>query len=165
MTEFDYQAVESPQSTVSSSALPKIPKSPERVANRQVLESAHEGGGGQFWLTGQFDGFQPRNEFGVEAVHLHSRQRGTEAEVHPVSERDVLIGIAADVEAERLIEDLLVAIAGNVSQIDGFTFGDRHTADGGVLGSGAHELLDRRRPPDHLLDGRRHQIHVLAQTV
>src|SRR6476661_4727046 len=156
---------ESPQATVSSSALPKIPKSPERVANRQVLESAHEGGGGQFWLTGQFDGFQARNEFGVEAVHLHSRQRGTEAEVHPVSERDVLIGIAADVEAERLVEDLLVAIPGNVSQINGFTFGDRHTADGGVLGSGAHELLDRRRPPDHLLDGRRHQIHVLAQTV
>ena len=77
-----------------------------------MLEAADEGGGGQFGRTGQFYGFQPRNQFAVKAVQLHPRQRGAEAEMHPVAERDMLVGVAADVEAEWLVEDLFVSVAG-----------------------------------------------------
>src|SRR3712207_7735961 len=53
---------------------------------------------------------------------------------------------STDVEAERFVEDLLVAVARNVGQIDGFALGDRHPTHLGVLGGGAHELLDRGGP-------------------
>jgi hypothetical protein len=36
--------------------------------------------------------------------------------MHAVAERDVLVGLAAHIESEWLVEDFVVAVAGNVRQ-------------------------------------------------
>ena len=43
-------------------------------------------------------------------MSFHASQRGSEAEVDAVSEREVLVGLAAHVEAEGVREDGLVTI-------------------------------------------------------
>ncbi len=50
-------------------------KSPERVADRQVLEAADEDRGDMRGFAGQLDRLQPRDELGEEAVDLHAGQR------------------------------------------------------------------------------------------
>ena len=90
-----------------------------------MLEAADECRRGQLGRSSQFDGVQAGYQFGEEAVHLHPRQRGAEAEVHAVAECQVLVRVAADVEPERLGEDVLISVPGNISQIDGFALGDR----------------------------------------
>src|SRR6476661_4926861 len=84
--------------------------SAQRVTNRQVLESADERCRRQFGLARQFDGLQAGHQLGEEAVHLHPRQRCSQAEMHTVAEGQVLVRVAADVEPEGLVEDILVAI-------------------------------------------------------
>ena len=81
-----------------------------------------------------------------------------------VAERQMLVGEPADVEGERVVEDLLVPIARRVGEIDGFALGDGHTSHRGVLGSGAHELLDRCGPPDHLLDRGPHEFGLAPKS-
>ena len=77
--------------------------------------------------------------------------------MHTVAERQVLVRVAADVELVGVGEHLFVAVARDVGQVDGFALGDLHAAHLGVLLRGAHELLDRHHPADHLLDRRGQQ--------
>src|SRR3954471_16814063 len=106
-----------------------------------MLESADERRGGQLRLARQFDGLQAGQQLGEEAVHLHPRQRGAQTEMYTVAEGEVFVRVAADVEPVGLVEDVFVAIAGNVSQVDGFALGDRYAANGRVLRRRSHELL------------------------
>ena len=72
-----------------------------------MLQAADEGGSRPFRPACQLDGFQPGQELGVERAGLHPGEGGTEAEVDAEAEREMPVGVAADVEAERVLEDLL----------------------------------------------------------
>src|SRR5260370_21019668 len=133
------------------------------VANGQVLEAADEGGGGPLGPAGELDGFQAGQELGEQGAGLHPGQGGAEAVVDAEPEREVLVGVAAGVEAERVGEDLLVAVAGGIGQQHRLTLLDGDAADLGVGGGGAHELLDRGDPADHLVRGGRQQGGVVSQ--
>ena len=128
-----------------------------------MLEAADEGGRHEFGLTGEFDRGDPRYQFGEETVHLHAGQCGAQAEVHAVAEGQVLVGIATDVEAHRIGEDVLVAVGRDIAQQYRLALGDLHTAHLGVGLGGAHELLDRHDAADHLLDRGAHQARILLQ--
>jgi hypothetical protein len=82
----------------------------QAVADGQVLESADEGGGGPLWLASQLNGLQPGQELGEEGTRLHPGEGGTKAEVDAEAEGEVAVGVAAGVEAERVVEDLFVAV-------------------------------------------------------
>lgn len=83
-------------------------------------DPADERGGDQLRITGQLKGIQPGDQLGEEAGDLHAGQRRGHAEVHPVAERQVPVGVAADVEAERVGEDLLVGAPRSFGyQLDG----------------------------------------------
>ena len=85
--------------------------------------------------------------------------------MYAVTERQVFVGIPADVKAERVGEHVFVAVGGDVGQIHGLALGDRHAAHRGVCGGGPHEFLDRCYPADHFLGGQRHQIEVVGQAL
>ncbi len=75
-----------------------------------MLETADERGCDVLRISGEFDGSKPGQQFGEEAAHLQSCQCSTEAEVNAVAEGDVLVGISSDVEPERVVEHILVAV-------------------------------------------------------
>src|SRR5438132_970343 len=95
--------------------LPSV-SSRQGVADGQVLEAADERGGHPLRLPRELDGFQARQELGEQGAGLHPGQGGAEAVVHPEAEREVLVGVTADVEAERVVEHLLVAVGRGVGQ-------------------------------------------------
>src|SRR5271167_440294 len=88
----------------------------QRVADRQVLEPADERRRHGLWITSQLNRFQPRYQLGEETADLHAGQRSPQTEVHSVTESQMLVGIAADVEAERIGEDLFIPIGRYVGQ-------------------------------------------------
>src|SRR5438128_12606302 len=92
-------------STVLGAAVDSL----ERVADRQMLESADEDRRDVLRVTGQLDRLQPRHQFGEETVDLHAGQCCAEAKVNAVAERVVFVGVATDVEPEGGVEDVLVA--------------------------------------------------------
>ena len=83
----------------------------ERAAYRQVFEPAGECRGDELRIASQLNGFQPWHQFGEEAVDLHAGQRGAQTEMRAVAEGQVFGGVAADVEAERVVEDVPVGLA------------------------------------------------------
>ena len=76
-----------------------------------MLEAADEGGGLHLGRPGELDGLQPGQQFGEQGAGLHPGEGGAKAVVDAEPEREMLVGVAADVEAERVVEDLLVAVA------------------------------------------------------
>src|SRR3954468_18999594 len=84
--------------------------------------------------------------------------------MHTITECEVFVGVTADVEPERVVENLLVPVSGHIGEIHRLSFCDGHAPHCGVLGGGAHEFLDRGGPPDHLLHRGRHQVRVLPQS-
>src|SRR3954466_2825302 len=105
----------------------------ERVADRQVLEPADEYRGDVLGFTGEFDRLQPRHKLGEEALDLHPGQRSAETEVHAIAKCIVLVGVTTDIEPERVVEDLFVAVGRRVGQQYRFSSTDRHTANSGVF--------------------------------
>ena len=86
-----------------------------------------------------------------------------EAEVRSAAaERDVVVRCSCDVEAERVLEDVLVAVRGRVPQRDAVTFGDRDAADLRRAGGPAREVRDGRRPAQDLLDRGPHRVGVAS---
>src|SRR5271156_5552128 len=92
-------------------------RSTNLVANRQVLETSDERRRDELWVSVELNGFQARQQFGEEAVHLHPGQRCAQTEVHPVAECQVLVRIASDVETERFVEQLFITVSGDVREV------------------------------------------------
>ena len=89
---------------------------------------------------------------------------GTGAEVRATGpERDVRVGIAADVEAQRVIEDRLVEVARDEPVGDLVVLLDLLAAELGVAGGGAAEVVDRGRPAEDLVGRRSGQARVVAE--
>src|ERR1700739_1563639 len=102
--------------------------SPNGIPNRQVLEPSDERGGGKLRWSRKLDRCQPRNELTDQPAHLHPRQCRAEAEVHTVAKRQVLVGLPRNIEAERFVEHLLVAVARDGGHVLRFTSRDGGTA-------------------------------------
>ena len=86
---------------------------------------------------------------------LHTGQVGAEAEVRAAAaEADVFVGGAQDVEAERVVEHVFVAVGRDVPDAD--LVARRHglAPQHGVPSDVAAEVHDRGRPTHDLLGGR-----------
>ncbi len=81
-----------------------------------MLQAADERGGSPFRTAGQLDGFQPGQQLCEERAGLHPGECGAEAQVHAEAERQVPVRVAAHVEAERVVEDLLVPVGRGIGQ-------------------------------------------------
>ena len=94
-----------------------------------------------------------------------SRARcAAQAEVRAAgAERDVVVGVAGDVDVVGLVEGALVAVGRRVDDQHVVTLRDRLAADLGVLGGGAGERHHRRRVAQELLDGGGQQRRVVAE--
>src|SRR6201995_2823020 len=90
---------------------PRTRRSTHLVANRPVLETADERRRDELWVSVELNGFQSRQQFGEEAVHFHPSQRCAQTEMHSVAECQVLVRIASDVEAERIVEYFFVTVS------------------------------------------------------
>src|SRR5260221_471354 len=95
---------------LSTAALISTVSALQGVADGQVLQAADERGGRPLRPAGQLDGFQPGQQLGEECAGLHPGEGGAEAQMDAEAEREVPVGVAADVEAERVIEDILVPV-------------------------------------------------------
>ena len=61
---------------------------------------------------------EARQQLAEERFELHPREVRAEAEVDADAEREVLVGVlAVDVEAERIREDAVVAVGGEVREL------------------------------------------------
>ena len=81
-----------------------------------------------------------------------------------VAERDVPVGVVTgDVEAQRVVEHRRVEVAGQVGQVQPVALGDLDAGDLGVDLRGPHEVPDRCRPADHLVDGVGQQVGVALE--
>ena len=66
-------------------------------------------------------------------------------------------------KAERVREDLLVAVGRRVRQVQQVAGLERHVAQRERLLAGAHEVLDRRHVPDDLVGGAVDELGLLLQ--
>ena len=80
-------------------------------------------------------------------------QMGTEPECH------VRVRTASDVEAERVVEDGVVAVRRRVQQDDPVAALDRLVADPVVGGRTAEEVVQGCHPPEDFLHGGGHHHH------
>ena len=89
-----------------------------------------------------------------------------EAEVLAVAaEGEVVVGLAPNVEAVGVLEDLFVAVGRRVPHHDRVALADRLAAQLDVLGGGALELDHDRGPAQDFLDGRGHEFGVGDEVV
>jgi hypothetical protein len=103
---------------------------------------------------------QAGQQFLEEDRHLHPRQMHAQALVRAVAEGDVPVRLAVGAERERVVEGVLVAVAGRKAERHLLALGDGLAAHLGVTGRDADELIHRRRPADRLLDQARDQAWV-----
>ena len=106
-----------------------------------------------FGLAGEFDPLHSWRQGQQQGSHLKAGQVGAQAEVGAVSEGQVGVGRAGDVEVERIVEHrfvtvgrevhqrhLLAGLKGGAMQLDGVLDRSRHVVDGR---SPTDDLLDR----------------------
>src|SRR6185312_90150 len=77
---------------------------------------------------------------------------GSGAEMLALTEGDVLVGIALDIEAVGIVEDGLVAICRRNPQRNAVALGDCVIADPRIFRRNARNMRDRTGPPQDLLD-------------
>jgi hypothetical protein len=101
----------------------------------------------------------------VEEHHeLEARELNAEAVVPPVAaEGHVLVRAALDIEALRVLEDALVAVAGGIEEQQPVALADLLPTELRIARGRPIHVLDRRHPAQHLLDGTREQRAVRAQ--
>ena len=95
-----------------------------------------------------------QQQFIQHGADLGAGQHGAQAVVRSAAaERDMRVGLAADVERERRVEDLLVAIRRTQHRHHPLALGDVLTVHFDVDLGAAGPVRHRRRPAQHLLDG------------
>ena len=109
------------------------------------------------------DAVEARDDLAEDLLELHAREVGAEAVVLAVAERHVVVGRAADVEALRLGEHVLVAVRRRIPEDQLRVLLDLLAADLALLGRGAPERVHRRAEAQDLLDRAVEQRHVLLQ--
>src|SRR5688500_3374646 len=125
-----------------------------REPHREVLDAADEVGAQPVGLAEGLEAGYPPRQLLEQHPDLQPGELRAQAEVGPAAaEGDVRVGIAGDVEAERVVEHGLVAVAGDVPEADLLAGADHLPAQLEVPGGVAAEEHDRRRPPQDLLDG------------
>ena len=77
-----------------------------------------------------------------------------------VAECDVPVRLAIGAERERILEDILVAVAGRIAQHQPVAFGDLASAQFGVGGRRSHEGLHRGHPANGLVDQTWNQLRI-----
>ena len=77
-----------------------------------------------------------------------------------VAERDMAVRLAVATKLVRLLEHILVAIAGRVAQHQPVAFCNLAAAKLGVSRGRAHEMLDRGHPADRFVDQARNQFGI-----
>src|SRR5205085_6192085 len=122
------------------------------ITYRQRLQSRDEGRLDAPGLTGEFDGLKPSEQFLEERAHFHLRQVLAQADMRAVTECDMSVVLAVDTECERVVERLLVAVAGGIEHLQRLTLFDLPSAQVVILHRRAEEMLHRRHPADHLVD-------------
>ena len=105
-----------------------------------------------------------RSELLEHHADLQAGEVGAEAEVRAAAaEGDVLVRRAPDVEAERVVEHVLVAVGRDVEDDDLVAFGDAPGRGSRCRAVAVRrKCMHRRRPAEHLLDGDGHERRVGA---
>ena len=105
---------------------------------------------------GLFEAADVGNEVGDRVKHqvdLHPGQIGADAEVRSVAEADMRVGVAQDVERERIVEHVFVEVGRGVEHSDTLTLLDVDAADLEITLGSALEGVDRSTPADDLVSG------------
>src|SRR5688572_19178555 len=102
--------------------------------------------------AGDLERVEPREQLLEHDAHLEPREVRAEAIVDALSEAEVRVRLAADVEAERLGEDALVAVRGHLPERHLVARADLLAAELDVAGGGAALVHARRGPAHDLLD-------------
>jgi hypothetical protein len=105
------------------------------VANRQMLRPAHEQRLHVRRLSGELDPLQPGEQLIVERARFHPGQVGTEAEVRPKAEPDVVVRVAPHLENIGPVEDLLIAVGRRMREQYRISLRDRNSYPWGAQGS------------------------------
>src|SRR4051812_21892269 len=88
-------------------------------ADREVLDAADEVRTQAVRCGEALDPLDPAHELLEQHVDLHAGELRAEAEVRPTTaERDVGVRVACDVERERVVPHVLVAVARDVPEAD-----------------------------------------------
>src|SRR3954453_8373409 len=125
---------------------------------RQLFRAVDKIGLCHLDLAVEGDRFQPRQQFLEQDAHLELGQILPEAEMRPVAERDMTVRLAVAAKFVRLLEHVLVAVAGRVTQHQPVAFCNLSSAELGISRGRAHEMLDRGHPADRLVDQARNQL-------
>src|SRR3954462_9055950 len=119
-----------------------------------ALHAVDEGGALEHLGLAGLDVGQPLQQLAEDRAQLGAGQRRAETVVRaPAAEADVVIGIARDVEAPRVLEGVGVAVARVVEEDDLLALADRLAVKLDVARGRAPEGQYRRGPADELLDG------------
>src|SRR5208282_6834631 len=112
------------------------------------LDSADEARAQPLDRSGQLDVIQALCELTEDHLQLEPGKIGPQAEVLADSKRQMRVRVARDVEAERSVEDFLIAVGRGIEQAQRLAGLYFLAADLGVFRGGAREL-DHRRGPSH----------------
>ena len=85
-------------------------------------------------------------------IRTMAEMSGAKAIMDSLAETQVRVGITADVELERPVEDAFVVVGRAVEQPHALPLFDPHPAEFGVGRRGALEAVHRRGPADDLVD-------------
>ena len=94
----------------------------------------------------------PLGERAEQQAQLEPGQVGADAEVGALPEGQVRVRVAPDVEGERVVEHVLVAVGARVGEHHPVALGHRLVADVVVAGDLPEHVVERRDPADDLLD-------------
>src|SRR6266540_3668941 len=100
----------------SAFAHPTLSRSAHLEPDRQLLRAVDKIGLRHLDLAVQGNRFQPRQQFLEKDTHFQFRQVLPEAEMRAVAEGYVAVRLAVAAELIRLLEYVLVAVAGGVAQ-------------------------------------------------
>src|SRR3954462_549468 len=121
-----------------------------------ALHAVDEGGALEHLGLAGLDVGQPREQLGEDRAQLRAGQRRAQTVVRPAAaEADVVVGLARDVEAPRILEGAVVAVARVVEEHDLLALADVLAAQLDVARRRAAEGEHGRGPADELLDGGR----------
>ena len=135
-----------------------------RVAHRQGLDAVDEvRAQAPRAPASSMSGRRRSNSSNITRISSRARLAPRQKWCPPPPNARCGFGLARDVEAAGVGEHVLVAVGGRVEHHDLVALADLLAADLGVARGGAPEVDHRRHPPQHLLDGVRHQRRVGEQ--
>src|SRR3954453_16486505 len=120
--------------------------------DRQLLRAIHKIGLRHLDLAVEGNRFQPRQQFLEQDAHLELGQILPKTEMRAIAERDMGVRLAVAAKFVRLLEHILVAIAGRVAQHQPVAFCNLSSDELGISRGRAHKMLDRGHPADRLVD-------------